>query len=114
MYFHSKNELSCKEVLPGIILRSVYLENTMMTFFDLQPGSRIPPHKHHHEQISYVVKGSLTMTVGGETKTMSEGDIAVVPADVEHAAEVGDQATFALDAWHPIRDDYVLDKRETQ
>jgi len=113
MYFHNKDELPSKEVLPGITLRSVYLENAMMTFFDLEPGSRIPLHKHSHEQISYVVRGSLTMTVGGETRTMPEGDIAVVPANVEHGAEVGDQPTFALDAWYPVRDDYILDKKDT-
>jgi quercetin dioxygenase-like cupin family protein len=110
MFFYNRNELPSKEVLPGITLRSVYLENAMMTFFDLQPGARIPAHKHEHEQISYVVKGTLKMTVGGETKLMREGDIAVVPANVEHAAEVGDEPTFALDAWHPVREDYILDK----
>jgi quercetin dioxygenase-like cupin family protein len=42
---------------------------------------------------------------------MKEGDIAVVAANVEHAAEVGDEPAFAVDAWNPIREDYVLDKR---
>lgn len=112
MHFHSKDELPSKEMLPGITLRSVYLENTMMTFFDLQPGSRIPLHKHEHEQISYVVRGSLKMTVAGQTKLMREGDIAVIPGNVEHEAEVGEEPTFALDAWYPIREDYVLDKRD--
>jgi quercetin dioxygenase-like cupin family protein len=97
-------------MLPGIVLRSVYLKNTMMTFFDIEPGSRIPPHKHEHEQISYVVKGALKMTVGGETKLMREGDIAVIPGDVEHEAEaVGDEPTLALDGWYPVREDYILD-----
>ena len=113
MYFHSKNELPSKEIQPGITLRSVYLENTMMTIFDLQPGSRIPLHKHPHEQISYVAKGSLKMTVAGQAKVMQEGDIAVIPPNVEHEAEVGDEQTLALDAWHPIREDYVLDKEST-
>ena len=51
------------------------------------------------------------MTIGGETKLMQEGDISVVPPDVEHAAEVGDEPASAVDAWHPIREDYVLDKQ---
>ncbi|UCD58480.1 MAG: cupin domain-containing protein, partial [Candidatus Hydrogenedentota bacterium] len=84
-----------------------------MTFFDLQPGSHIPPHKHHHEQISYVAKGSLKMTVAGQTTVLREGDITVIPSNVEHRAEVGDIPTLALDAWHPIREDYVLDKQDT-
>ena len=111
MPFYKKEELPSKEMLPGITLRSVYLENCMMTFFDLESGSKISSHKHPHEQITYLVKGSLKMTLAGETRLMKEGDIAVVPADVEHEAEVGDGPAFAVDAWYPIRRDYVLDKQ---
>jgi quercetin dioxygenase-like cupin family protein len=111
MYFHSKNQLPSKEALPGVTLRSVYLDNSMMTFFDIQPNSRIPAHKHPHEQISYLVKGSMKMTVGGETRSMREGDIAVIPPFVEHQVEVGDEPVLAIDAWHPRRDDYILDAR---
>jgi len=110
MPFYKKDELPSKEVVPGIMLRSVYLENSMMTFFDLQPGSAIPSHKHPHEQISFVVRGALKMTVGDETKLMREGDIAVVPPNVEHAAETGEEPTLAVDAWYPVREDYILDK----
>ncbi len=111
MSFYSRSQLPSKEVLPGIILRSVYLENTMMTFFDLKAGSHIPAHKHPHEQISYLVRGSMKMRVGDQTRVMNEGDIAVVPANVEHEVEVGPEPVFALDAWHPIRQDYILDKQ---
>ena len=109
MPFHTKSELPSKEIVSGVTLRSVYLDNNMMTFFDLDPGSAIPPHKHPHEQISYIAKGSLTMTVGGETRTMREGDIAVVPPNVEHSGQAGDENTLAIDSWSPIREDYVLD-----
>ena len=88
----------------------MYLDNNMMTFFDIEPGGAIPLHKHPHEQISYISKGSLTMTVGDETRTMREGDIAVVPPNVEHSAQTGDSPTLAVDSWSPIREDYVLDK----
>lgn len=113
MPFHKKSELPTKEIVPGITLRSVYLENSMMTFFDFQPGSAIPSHKHPHEQITYLVKGSLEMTVAGETMTMQDGDIAVVPANAEHSAKVGDAPAFAVDSWYPVRDDYVLDSLST-
>lgn len=110
MFFYRKEELPSKEVLPGILLRSVYLENSMMTFFDIQPGSRISLHKHPHEQISYLIKGSMTMKVGGETRVMHEGDIAVIPPNVDHEIEVGKEPVLAIDAWHPRREDYVLDR----
>ena len=109
MPFYKKDELPSKEVVPGITLRSVYLENSMMTFFDLEPGSAIPSHKHPHEQITCLVKGSLKMTVGDETRTIQAGDIAVVPPEVGHSAEAL-EPSYAVDSWYPIREDYVLDK----
>ncbi len=110
MYFYSKDQLPTKEVLPGIVLRSVYLENSMMTFFDIQPHSRIPRHKHPHEQISYLVRGAMKMTVGDETRMMRQGDIAVIPPNVEHEIETGDEPVLAIDGWHPKREDYILDR----
>jgi quercetin dioxygenase-like cupin family protein len=88
----------------------VYLDNSMLTFFDIEPNSHIPLHKHPHEQISYVVKGSMTMTVGDQTRVMREGDIAVIPSGVEHRVDTGSEPLFAIDAWHPRREDYILDK----
>jgi quercetin dioxygenase-like cupin family protein len=110
MLFFNKDELPSKEMLPGVKLRSVYLESSMMTFFDIKPHSRIPLHKHPHEQISYLVKGTMKMRVGDETRMMHEGDIAVIPPNVEHEIEIGDAPVFAIDAWHPRREDYILNK----
>ena len=98
MEYFDTGELRQKQVLEGITLRSVYGESAMMTFFDLDEGAVIPPHRHMHEQISYVLEGELEFTLEGEKRVLSKGQGVVVHADVEHSAIVTKGPAKALDA----------------
>ena len=104
--FFSKSDLKARPLLEGITLRAVAGDKTMMTFFDLQPGACIPPHRHPHEQISYVIEGEIEFTLDGESRMLRRGDGVVVGADREHSVRVLDRPALAVDAWYPIRDDY--------
>jgi len=44
-----------------------------------------PPHVHPWEEIYVVLSGQLEVSVDGETRALSAGDIAHVPANVKHA-----------------------------
>ena len=47
---------------------------------------------HRNEQFAVVFSGACRMTIGGETETITPGDIAHMPANVVHSAEiVGDE-----------------------
>jgi quercetin dioxygenase-like cupin family protein len=53
--------------------------------FVLEPGGRIPEHRHddiEHEQ--YVVSGSMTLSLDGDTETAESGDAIFIPAGVAH------------------------------
>ncbi len=104
--FFRKSDLKAKPVLEGVTLRAVAGDKTMMTFFDLKPQACIPPHRHPHEQISYVLEGEIEFTLEGEAKILRKGDGVVVGADKEHSVRVLDEPALAVDAWYPIRDDY--------
>jgi quercetin dioxygenase-like cupin family protein len=106
MAFFRVRELPETEMLPGVVRRAVYLDNAMMTFFHFDPGAEIPEHSHPHEQITFVVQGTLEFTLGDETRTLSAGEGATTPPHVPHSATVGDEPAFVLDAWHPAREDY--------
>ncbi len=105
-YFRSLKDLKPKEPVKGIAVRSVYLENTMLTHMEFEPGSVIPEHKHPHEQITLILEGGMDMTVEGEKKTVLKGDMVSVPANVVHGARVMNEFTVAVDAWSPVREDY--------
>ena len=106
MTFFQTHELPGTEMLPGVVRRAVCLDHAMMTFFTFEPGAVIPEHDHPHEQITYVVQGALRFTLDGETRVLRAGDGVCCPPGVPHGARVLDEPTVALDAWHPLREDY--------
>jgi len=94
--------------LKGVRIKSVSLNNVMMTWMEFDPGSELPLHSHPHEQITTVIEGSLEMEIDGTVRAMSPGDVAVVPSGVDHRARVIGGRAVAIDAWNPVREDYIL------
>ena len=108
MPYYNKSELTSKEMIPGLTLRSVWIDKLMITMVDLEPGCVVPKHSHPHEQITYIVKGSMEMTVGDDMRVIGPGEGFTIPPNVEHGAVIGDEPTFVIDSWSPTRDDYKL------
>lgn len=109
MTFFTINELAQKEIIAGINLRAVYLDQVMLTFADFEPGVALPKHSHPHEQITLVIEGTLEFTLGAETKILNAGQGVTVPSNVPHSARSLAGPARAVDAWHPVREDYKLD-----
>lgn len=107
MNFFKESDLKAKHVLEGITLRAVSGDKTMMTFFEFEPNAVIPSHKHPHEQITYIITGEMEFTVNGETKILKAGEGVVILANQEHSAKILSKPTKAVDAWFPIREDYL-------
>ncbi len=106
MSFFRKSELKEKQVLEGITLRAVSGDKTMMTFFEFEPNSVIPSHNHPHEQITYVIEGEMEFLLERETKVVKAGEGVVIPSNQEHSARILSTPAKAVDAWHPVREDY--------
>ncbi len=106
MAFFRVSELPRTEMAAGIGRRAVYLEGVMMTFFDFAPGTVVPEHQHPHEQITLVLEGALEFTLGDETRIIRVGEGVTIPPNVPHSARALSHPTQAVDAWHPIREDY--------
>ena len=51
-------------------------------------GGKAELHSHPNEQFAIVLAGTCRMTIGGETGTITAGDIAHIPADTVHSAEI--------------------------
>ena len=92
--------------------RQAHTENLMLTVIDLHgKGSSVPVHQHPHEQISYIAEGQVQFTVGeGESQTVATlgpGDVVVAPPNTPHGAEVLSEHARVIDAFHPIRQDFL-------
>jgi quercetin dioxygenase-like cupin family protein len=106
MTYFRKDELPAAEMLPGITRRAVYLDDVMVTFFDMEPNARLPEHHHPHQQITWIVSGSMEFNLDGEKRVLHAGDGVLIPPDTPHGAVILDEPCHAVDAWHPVRDDY--------
>lgn len=84
-----------------LLLRSAQSPGQMSVMLvDVPPGSGVPLHSHVVEEEGYfILSGTLTMTVGGETRRLEPGGFAHVPPGVRHGyANIGDGLVSFL-AW---------------
>jgi quercetin dioxygenase-like cupin family protein len=50
----------------------------------LDPNGLIQPHVHSFEESFYVLEGSVTAEIGGESRTLSSGDFGLIGTGVRH------------------------------
>ena len=106
--FFSKDDLKVKLILKSSQLRAVAHDHVMMTLFDFGPDDPvIPGHHHTHEQITYILKGSVRMVSGEKSQILKAGQGAIIPPDVEHEVYALEEDTQALDIFYPLREDYL-------
>jgi mannose-6-phosphate isomerase-like protein (cupin superfamily) len=55
------------------------------------PNAHYSDHTHAEETAHIVLKGEMTLTIGGRTQTFGEGDRCNVPAGAVHSAKMGPQ-----------------------
>jgi quercetin dioxygenase-like cupin family protein len=90
-------------------LRAVGGEQVMLCHVTYQPGTTVAHHAHATaEQVMWIVEGSLTMTVGGETKELAPGDLVVINRGVAHELHSAEGVTF-VEALAPVLRDHVPD-----
>jgi len=105
VYFYEPSGRETKELAPGIVTRTFWGENLLVSMVELEADRPLPEHHHPHEQAGIVVEGSLTMTIGGETKTLNAGDVFVAPGNVPHSAVTGPDGARVIDVFSPVRED---------
>jgi len=106
MTFFDTQKLEKTEMLPGVTRQAVWLDNLMVTFVHLEEDGEVPEHSHPHEQITYVVEGTVRFTLDDEVRLLEAGEGACCPPDTPHRAVPVGGPAYVLDAWHPPREDY--------
>jgi len=106
--FYKKNDLKVKKMLKSSELRAVANDHVMISLFDFGPDhTNLPNHHHPHEQITYILKGSVKMIAGGKKQVLEAGQMAVIPSNVEHEVTALEEDTSILDVFYPLREDYL-------
>ncbi|WP_274365286.1 cupin domain-containing protein [Paenibacillus thermotolerans] len=60
-------------------------EQSNVIAFELDPGCSLGEHKEDVEEILYVIGGKAEITVGGEIREVTEGELVVIPEGIVHA-----------------------------
>lgn len=106
--FFQVSGINAVNPLPGLTARFVAGEKLMALFGEIEPNGSLPLHSHPHEQISYVLAGSVHFQMDGVGYNMLPGDGLVIPGGVEHGAiRVGPEGCTIIEIFTPLRENYL-------
>ena len=80
-------------------------EPVMMLHLTIPPDTYLPAHAHENFQLGYVLSGSATLSIGGETARVGPGMAYTIPANVPHDLQTGDEPLELLDIYYPPKGD---------
>jgi quercetin dioxygenase-like cupin family protein len=89
----------------GVTMRPLFGSEAMLNLIQFEPRARVPEHSHPHEQLGYVLEGTLVLQIAGVEHRLPPGHAYAIPGGVEHAAW-SDERCLVLDVFHPVREDY--------
>lgn len=106
---YTENNSAIINDLGGGVKRKVlsYSENIMSVELHFEKGAIGALHSHPHEQIGYIISGSLLYKEDGQDdKVLKAGDTYYVAPNVEHGV-VALEETMLLDVFTPMRKDFI-------
>jgi mannose-6-phosphate isomerase-like protein (cupin superfamily) len=96
------------EVVEGVFLTLLAVGDRMsVQHLRMAPGSEIPTHDHHHEQVGFVYQGTETFVFeDGSEVAVDPGESYRLESDEAHGVlNRGDGDLLAIDVFSPPRPD---------
>ena len=94
---------------PGIERRVLaWTDGLMCVENRFEEGAVGTLHSHPHTQITYVLEGKFSFTIGGETRVVRQGDTLLKENGVVHGCVCLEKGAL-LDIFSPARMDFVQD-----
>ena len=103
--FHELTAEKSKELLPGFTGVFIHSERMTHAYWTVKAGAELPSHSHDHEQVATVLEGEFEITIDGETKKVTVGDVAVIGSGLTHSGKAITDCRI-LDVFSPVREDY--------
>jgi len=105
LIFYNKEATQVKS-LSGVTRKTLAQSQVLMLCeFSFDAHVTIPIHTHPHEQVGYVVKGHVEMTIDGEKFELNEGDSYFAPSNIPHGVYTLVESKI-IDTFSPPREDY--------
>ncbi|GAA1661576.1 cupin domain-containing protein [Fodinicola feengrottensis] len=100
-------EVGRREIWDGVTARMVEGERMTLAIIEIAAGKHVPEHVHDNEQIGFVIEGTVTFTVGDQTRVLGPGGSWRILSNVPHHAEVGPEGAVVAEAYAPGRADWA-------
>jgi quercetin dioxygenase-like cupin family protein len=108
--FGTWNGIEPFEFVDGVYLHAIGGDQVLLCRVHYEPGKKVPRHAHEQsEQLMFLLEGSVTMTIGEETRELHPGDVVCVNRGVEHELHSENGVTF-FEALAPVPLDHVPDR----
>ncbi len=109
--FKTWNGVEPFEFVDGVSLHAIGGDQVLLCRVRYEPGKRVSRHSHEDtEQLMAVIDGSVTMTIGEDTRQLAPGDVVCVNRGIEHELYSAEGVTF-FEALAPVPLDHVPDRR---
>ncbi len=95
------------ELIPGAKNYIVSTERITVSFVTLKPNLYVTPHRHEPEQMVIVNDGACDFIVDGKLYHLEEGDVLIIPSNVEHGNYSSDRGLRMIEVFCPPRYDLV-------
>ncbi len=108
MYFYDLESMEYKEKRENLHVKVITGKNIQIGFGKLDPGFT-SDHSHPNEQIGRVISGEIELTINGETKTCTAGDIYHIPPEAHHSFKVlSDRPAEIMDIFSPPKAENII------
>lgn len=104
--FQSLKNLPEEKITDTISRRVLAGEKEMVVWWSMKAGAHAAGHRHPHEQIFWVVSGTMDIRIGTERRVCGVGDVGVIPGGVEHEAWFPSDCEV-IDVFAPPREDFL-------
>jgi quercetin dioxygenase-like cupin family protein len=104
--FGSLADIAEERITDKISRRQIAGERGMIVWWTIKAGAHAAAHSHPHEQIFWMLKGTMEFRLGTERRVCGPGDVAVIPGGIEHEAWFPED-TEVIDVFAPPREDFL-------
>ena len=96
-----------REQLNPLVDREMVVgDRIMLARVLLKKGAHVPLHRHHNEQVTYILEGALKFVIDGKEIVVRAGEVLCIPSHMPHEAWAIED-TVDLDVFDPPREDWL-------
>jgi quercetin dioxygenase-like cupin family protein len=104
--FQAVSDLKPARIWDGVLARVVNGDRVTIGFVEIDPDVQVPEHRHENEQVGFVLRGSVTMVIGNQSRDLRVGETYTIASQVPHSARAGADGVSVVDVFAPVRQEW--------